>query len=89
MKAIYNLLHFSKRTPKYLRLSIPDTVPDVTKEEGLVLSITSEDNSQSFVLNSTEISEFITALSYGSELLKCRRIAGINAKYSKKRGDRK
>ncbi len=87
MNAIYSLLHFQHKTAKHLRISIPDTVPDVTKEEGVIISIESEGNSQSFALNSTEISEFIIALSYGSDMLEIRRIAGINAKYSKKGGD--
>ena len=87
MKVIYSLLHFSKRVPKHLLLSIPDTVPDVTKEEGAIISIESEGNSQAFTLSTTEISAVIVALSYAREMLKWRRIAGINQKYSKKGGD--
>ena len=83
MKVIYSLLHFSKRVPKHLLLSIPDTVPDVTKEEGIVLSIESEGTSQTFALDSSEIEDFILALSYAREMLQVRRIAGINAKYGK------
>ena len=83
MKAIFNLLHFSKRMPKHLLLSIPGTVPDITQEEGIELSNESEGNSQSFARNSSEIEDFILALSYSSEMLQARRIAAINAKYSK------
>ena len=84
MKVVYSLLHFANKTAKHLLLSIPDTVPDVTKQEGVVLSIVSEDTSQAFSLTTAEINEFIAALSYGADMLKWRRIAGINAKYSKK-----
>ena len=81
MKVIYSLLHFQHKTPKRLHISIPDMVPDVTPEEGLVLSIESEGNSQVFALSTAEISEVIIALSYAREMLQWRRIAGINAKY--------
>jgi hypothetical protein len=82
MRTLYNLLHFAKRTPKRLSISIPAHEPDLNKQEGLVLSISSEDTSQSFALSSAEISEFIVALSYAREMLQWRRIAAINAKYS-------
>ena len=82
MKTIYNLLHFHHKTPKRLHIAIPDTVPDVDKQEGVIISIVCEDNSQSFALSTAEIGEFIVALLYASEMLQWRRIAGINAKYN-------
>lgn len=81
MNVIYSLLHFANKTPKHLLLSIPDTLPDVTKEEGIIISIVGEDNSQSFALSTSEIKDFIVALTYGVEMLQVRRIAAINAKY--------
>ena len=81
MKVIYSLLHFANKTPKHLHITIPNTAPDVDNEEGIMLSISSEDNSQSFALSTAEISEVIIALSYAREMLQWRRIAGINAKY--------
>jgi hypothetical protein len=82
MRTIYNLLHFHHKTPKRLLLSIPDTVPDVNKEESLLISIVCEDHSQSFALSTAEIEDFIKALSYARDMLQWRRIAGINAKYN-------
>ena len=82
MKVIYNLLHFANKTQKRLCISIPDTVPDVNKAEGVIISISAEDHSQSFALSSAEISEFIAALSYARDMLQWRRIAAINVKYS-------
>ena len=81
MKTIYNLLHFSKRKPKRLHIAIPDTEPDLGKEEALVLSIVSEDKTQVFTLTPSEISGFIKALSYGCDMLQWRRIVAINQKY--------
>jgi hypothetical protein len=81
MKGIYSLLHFANKTPKHLLISIPDTVPDVDKEERVIISISSEDTSQSFALSSAGISDFIVALSYACDMLQWRRIAAINVKY--------
>lgn len=86
MKVIYSLLHFQHKTPKSLLLSIPDTVPDLNKEEGVIISILCEDPSQSFALNSREINDFIKALSYAHGALLLRRIAAINRKYFTKGG---
>lgn len=83
MNVIYNLLHFANKTPKHLLISIPAHEPDLNKQEGLVLSIVSEDQSQAFTLNSGEINDFVVALSYGADMLQCRRIAAINQKYFK------
>ena len=81
MKVIYSLLHFANKMPKHLHISIPDTVPDVDKEEGLIVSISLEANSQAFTLSTAEISEVIVALSYSSDILQLRRITSINSKY--------
>lgn len=83
MRQIYNLLHFSKRLPKRLLLSVPDTVPDADKLEGIVLSIESEGNSQAFTLTTAEISEVTAALSHASDVLELRRIAALSVKYFK------
>lgn len=87
MRSIYSLLHFQHKTPKHLLLSIPDTVPDLNKKEGVIISIVAEDTSQAFALSTAEISEFVLALSYAREMLQWRRIAGINRKYFTKGGD--
>ena len=87
MRSIYSLLHFQHKTAKHLLLSIPDTVPDVDKEEGVIISISLEDHSQSFALSSSEIPDFIVALSYGLDMLQWRRIAAINTKYSEVKGE--
>jgi hypothetical protein len=84
VKTIYNLLHFANKTPKHLRISIPDTVPDLTKEEGAVLFISSEGDSHSFALSSSEINDFILALTYARDMLHLRRIAAITQKYFRK-----
>lgn len=80
MKVIYNLLHFANKTQKRLCISIPDTGADVNKVEGVLISIVGED-SQTFALSTTEIKDFIIALSYGAEMLQMRRIAALNAKF--------
>ena len=81
MKVIYSLLHFANRTPKRLCISIPNAMPDLTKAEGVIISISSEDSSHSFALNSSEIEDFIYALSYTQSALLLRRIVAINQKY--------
>ena len=88
MRQIFNLLHFQHKMPKRLILSLPAQEPDADKLEGLVLSISSEDRSQSFALSTAEISDVIVALSYAHGALLLRRIVAINRKYFTKGGDK-
>ena len=81
MKTIYSLLHFANKTPKRLSILIPAHAPDLDKEEGVIISIVAEDNSQAFALNTAEISEFNAAITYAGGMLEARKIATINAKY--------